>query len=94
MSQQENLDESVNLREGSINTSARAIINDKTKSHLQSILLALSIVALVAMTYKWRDAAIEDRLTQNSLSDLSTKVQVQDREILALQVGQACKKEH
>lgn len=92
MSQQELYDDSNELYGGGSISSARAIVNDKTKSHIQSILLALSIVALVAMTYKWRDVVIEQRLTQNSISEISTKVEVQNREILALQVGQACKK--
>jgi hypothetical protein len=100
MSSQYNTDESVSLSEGSIHTSARAIINDKSKAFFIATLLAINTLATIAMFVAWRDAATESRLKQYDLdwfksqdfASLRGEVAVHDKLITILQLQKACYK--
>lgn len=98
MTQQENRDESIT--QGSGNSNASAVIHDKTRTWI-AVSLAASVLAMIYMGVEWRSAAMESRLKQYNLdwfrthefAEVSEKIQLQQHEILALQVSQACKKE-
>jgi hypothetical protein len=100
MATQDIKDESIYNPSGTVNT-AKAEIHDKSKGWIIAAFISLNLLGTVFMFIEWRDAAMESRLKQYNLdwfkthefSDLNGKVQVQDRMILALQVGQVCKKE-
>lgn len=74
MTQQENRDESVNLADGSIHTSARAIINDKSKGYIIATLIALNLLGTVWMFVEWKMAERESRLLEYYLLELDAKV--------------------
>lgn len=78
MSQQENRDESVNLADGSIHTSARAIINDKSKGYIIATLIALNLLGTVLMFIQWKVSERESRLLEYYVMELDGKLMATD----------------
>jgi hypothetical protein len=74
MSDQYNTDESTELYGGGSVSSARAIVTDKTKTLLISILVALNVIATVAMYAQWKIAEREVRLLEYYVMELDGKM--------------------
>jgi hypothetical protein len=72
MSDQYNIDESIYNPYGTV-SSARAIITDKTKTFVISILVALNCLATIAMFLEWRIAERETRMQEYYLLELDAK---------------------
>jgi hypothetical protein len=72
MSDQYNTDESIYNPYGTV-SSARAIITDKTKTFVISILVALNCLATIAMFLEWRLAERETRMQEYYLLELDAK---------------------
>jgi hypothetical protein len=70
--EQNNWDESI--YGGGPVSSAKAIINDKTKTFLISVLVALNVVATMAMYVEWKIAERETRLLEYYVMELDGKM--------------------
>lgn len=78
MTQQENTDESVTLSDGSIHTSARAIINDKSKGYIIATLIALNLLGTLWMFVQWKVSERESRLLEYYVMELDGKLMAAD----------------
>jgi hypothetical protein len=74
MSQQENRNESVNQREGSISQNTRINISDKSKALIVATLIALNLLATVWMFIQWKVAERESRLLEYYVMELDGKM--------------------
>ena len=74
MSRQELYDDSTELYGSGSVSSARAIITDKTKTLVMSILIAINVIATVAMYVQWKTSEREARLLEYYVMELDGKM--------------------
>jgi hypothetical protein len=66
-------DESVTLSDGSIHTSARASIDDRSKAFILAVLVSINVISTTMMFIEWRIAERETRMLEYYLLELDAK---------------------